>query len=88
MTDSPRHEAALISDSLVWISGATYGLGAGFVRTCPYPDARIINLSRSEAAAVENVHLDLADIWDALPDGGPGESVLLFGAPPAGVGAV
>jgi NAD(P)-dependent dehydrogenase (short-subunit alcohol dehydrogenase family) len=24
------------------------------------------------------------DIWSALPDGGPGESVLLFGAPPEG----
>jgi len=25
-----------------------------------------------------------ADIWAALPDGGPAESVLLFGAPPEG----
>ena len=24
------------------------------------------------------------DIWAALPDGGPSESVLLFGAPPEG----
>jgi len=37
-----------MSDTLVWISGATAGLGSGFAPTCPHPDARFINLSRSE----------------------------------------
>jgi benzil reductase ((S)-benzoin forming) len=50
-----------MAKTLLWISGATMGLGAGFVRTCPYPDARIINLSRTEAPGIENVYLDLAD---------------------------
>ena len=32
--------------TIVWISGATEGLGLGLAGTCPYPGARIINLSR------------------------------------------
>jgi benzil reductase ((S)-benzoin forming) len=57
----------VMNDTLVWISGATDGLGAGFTRTCPHPDARIINMSRTTAEGIENVHLDLADpqTWDA-----------------------
>lgn len=142
-----------MTGTLVWISGATAGLGSGFVRSCPYPDVRCINLSRSAHPDIENHRLDLADpatwedvaqhfdeelaafpgrravfihnaflsvppapaedypigpaiaasfetmdgvltpeqaardIWAALPDGGPAESVLLFGAPPAGAQA-
>lgn len=55
-----------MTGTLVWISGATAGLGSGFVPTCPYPDARVINLSRSEHPDVENRRLDLADpsTWD------------------------
>jgi NAD(P)-dependent dehydrogenase (short-subunit alcohol dehydrogenase family) len=55
------------SDTLVWISGATAGIGGGFLRTCPYDDARIVNLSRGRVEGIENVHLDLAD-----PDTWPG----------------
>jgi benzil reductase ((S)-benzoin forming) len=57
-----------VSDTLVWISGATAGLGSGFVPTCPYPGARIINLSRSQRPDVENQRLDLADpsTWPAV----------------------
>jgi NAD(P)-dependent dehydrogenase (short-subunit alcohol dehydrogenase family) len=35
-------------DSLVWITGATSGLGGGLARTCRYENARIINLSLSQ----------------------------------------
>ena len=58
------------ADSLVWISGATTGLGSGLARTCPYPDARIINLSRSPHPGLENVCFDLADpaTWGAVRD--------------------
>jgi benzil reductase ((S)-benzoin forming) len=55
-----------MSDTLVWVSGATAGLGSGFAPTCPYPDARFINLSRSSHPDLDNHRLDLADpsSWD------------------------
>jgi benzil reductase ((S)-benzoin forming) len=56
------------ADSLVWISGATSGLGSGLVRTCPYANARIINLSRRQHPELETVQVDLADpaTWGAV----------------------
>jgi len=47
--------------SLVWISGATEGLGRGLAQTCPYPDARIINLSRRAHPDLETVRFDLTE---------------------------
>jgi benzil reductase ((S)-benzoin forming) len=35
-----------MADTLIWISGATAGVGAGLARSVPYLGARIINLSR------------------------------------------
>jgi benzil reductase ((S)-benzoin forming) len=49
-----------MSDTIVWISGATEGLGRGLAETVPYPDARVINLSRRAAPGCENLFLDLA----------------------------
>ncbi len=59
-----------MSETLVWISGGTAGLGSGFVSTCPYPDVRIVNLSRSRRPDVENQYLDLADpaTWPAVAE--------------------
>ena len=45
--------------SIVWISGATAGIGWGLARTVPYANARVINLSRSKHPDLENVHVDL-----------------------------
>jgi NAD(P)-dependent dehydrogenase (short-subunit alcohol dehydrogenase family) len=45
--------------SLVWISGATAGIGWGLARTVPYPGARIINLSRKPHPDFETVQFDL-----------------------------
>jgi benzil reductase ((S)-benzoin forming) len=55
-------------DTLVWISGATAGVGAGLARTCPHPGAMIVNLARREAPGLVNVHLDLTDpaTWDGV----------------------
>ncbi|WP_433602306.1 hypothetical protein ACQPXH_11545 [Nocardia sp. CA-135953] len=50
-----------MADTVVWITGATRGLGAGLVRTCPYERARIINASRSPYPSIENVRFDLGD---------------------------
>ncbi|SNQ45598.1 Short-chain dehydrogenase [Frankia canadensis] len=47
--------------TLVWISGATEGLGLGLATTCPHPNARIINLSRRQHPDLESVRLDLTD---------------------------
>ena len=59
-----------MADTLVWISGATAGLGRGFAATCPYPAARILNLSRSVHPGIENRRLDLADpaTWRDIAD--------------------
>ena len=53
--------ASRVGRSIVWISGATEGIGSGLARHVPYPDARIINLSRRVHPALENVRLDLTD---------------------------
>lgn len=46
--------------SIVWISGATEGIGWGLARTVPWRDARIINLSRRAHPDFETVRFDLA----------------------------
>ena len=53
-------------DSLIWISGATEGIGLGLARNVPYGHARVINLSRRPHPNHESVFLDLADpaSWD------------------------
>lgn len=48
--------------TIVWITGATAGIGSGLARTVPFPDARIINLSRSEHPEFETVLFDLTDV--------------------------
>lgn len=52
--------AAAQASSLVWISGATEGIGLGLARNVPYSDARIINLSRRLHPDHESRYLDLA----------------------------
>lgn len=47
--------------SLIWISGASGGIGQALVRTVPWPDARIIGISRREAPGIETVQADLSD---------------------------
>lgn len=44
-------EQVAVSDTIVWISGATEGVGLGLARTVPYPGARVINLSRRQRRA-------------------------------------
>lgn len=48
-----------MSDTIIWISGATGGLGLGLAQTAPFPGARIINLSRREHPDYETVLFDL-----------------------------
>jgi benzil reductase ((S)-benzoin forming) len=48
-----------VSDTIVWISGATEGIGLGLAHTVPYTGARIINLSRRRHPEYESVQFDL-----------------------------
>lgn len=54
--------------SLVWISGATEGIGLGLARNVPHPAARVINLSRRNHPDYDSHYLDLADAasWDRV----------------------
>ena len=49
------------SETLIWISGATQGLGLGLALTVPYEGARIINISRRSHSDYESVLFDLTD---------------------------
>ena len=50
-----------MSETIVWISGATGGIGSALLRHMPYKGARVINLDRQDAAGCENVRFDLLD---------------------------
>lgn len=54
--------------TVVWISGASFGIGAGLARKVPWPDARIINLDIKPSPLYETVTFDLTqpDTWDAV----------------------
>ncbi|TCO38711.1 NAD(P)-dependent dehydrogenase (short-subunit alcohol dehydrogenase family) [Kribbella antiqua] len=49
--------------SLVWISGASAGIGAALAAAVPYPDARVIDLSRRGGTA-EHFQADLSEPAD------------------------
>jgi benzil reductase ((S)-benzoin forming) len=52
----------------VWITGATSGIGAALADTVPYPDARVINISRRPHPQLESVRADISDPadWDEV----------------------
>jgi len=58
------------TDTIVWITGATQGIGAALARSVPYPGARVINISRRVHPTLETVVADLADplAWDRVAD--------------------
>jgi len=55
-----------MAETLIWITGATEGIGLGLARNQPFGDARIINLSRRQHPDYETVVFDLArpETWD------------------------
>jgi benzil reductase ((S)-benzoin forming) len=67
---STKNLQVVMGDTLVWISGATGGIGEGLARTCPHPGAEIVNLARRAAPGLVNVRLDLTDpsTWDGVAD--------------------
>lgn len=48
------------ASTIVWISGASSGIGRALADTVPWDDARVIDISRSGADGVEHVAADLA----------------------------
>lgn len=57
-----------MADTIVWITGASSGIGRAMAETVPWRGARVINVSRGEAAGLENLHADLAtrDGWRTI----------------------
>lgn len=57
-----------MSRSLVWISGASNGIGRAMVHAVPWPDARMIGIGRRPAPGTEHLVADLADpsVWAAV----------------------
>ena len=56
-------------DTLVWITGASAGLGAALAATVPYPGAHVVSISRSPGPdTTEHLPADLADpaSWGAV----------------------
>jgi benzil reductase ((S)-benzoin forming) len=50
-----------MSEHLVFITGASSGIGLAMARSVPYPGARVIDISRRGAAGIEHFPADLAD---------------------------
>jgi benzil reductase ((S)-benzoin forming) len=57
-----------VSDHLIFISGASSGIGLAMARSVPYAGARVIDISRRGAAGVEHFPADLAEPseWDRV----------------------
>jgi benzil reductase ((S)-benzoin forming) len=58
-----------MTDTLIWISGASAGIGRALVETQPYPDAHVVDISRSGGTAgAEHLPADLAEpaSWSAV----------------------
>lgn len=57
-----------MGQTIVWITGATQGIGAALARSVPYPGARVINISRRRHPQLETVVADLTDpaSWDRV----------------------
>ncbi len=50
-----------MTNALIWISGASGGIGQALARTVPWPDARVIGISRTPLDGIEHVEADLSD---------------------------
>jgi NAD(P)-dependent dehydrogenase (short-subunit alcohol dehydrogenase family) len=57
-----------VAEALVWISGASSGIGKALAQTVPWDDARVIDISRSGAEGLDHVEADLSDpdTWPAV----------------------
>ena len=76
----------MMSDTIIWVSGATRGLGSEPARTVPFPGARIINLSRRQNPDFETRH-PRAAFQERADDFGGSRAIFIHNAYyPAGIG--
>ncbi|MGE0881618.1 MAG: SDR family NAD(P)-dependent oxidoreductase [Acidimicrobiia bacterium] len=56
------------AETLVFITGATQGIGAALARKVPWPDARVVNISRRQHPELESVIADITqpEAWDVV----------------------
>ena len=54
--------------ALIWISGASGGIGQALARTVPWESARVIGISRTPLAGIDHLEADLSDpdSWPAV----------------------
>ncbi len=50
-----------MSETLIWISGASGGIGQALARTVPWDPARVIGISRTPLEGVEHLEADLSE---------------------------
>lgn len=57
-----------MSDCLIWISGASSGIGQALTRTVPWSSSRVIGINRTPADGTEHLEADLSDpaSWPAV----------------------
>lgn len=58
-----------MASTLIFITGATSGIGAALAQSVPYSDARVVNIARRENPLCDrNIQADLTDIaqWDIV----------------------
>lgn len=57
-----------MTSALIWITGASRGIGEALVRTVPWEGARVIGVSRGQPQGAEHLAADLADpsSWPAV----------------------
>jgi benzil reductase ((S)-benzoin forming) len=58
---SAREASPVPRDGIVWISGASSGIGAALAASTPFVDARVIGISRRAPARGEHLEADLSD---------------------------
>ncbi len=59
-----------MTNALIWISGASGGIGQALASTVPWPDARVIGISRTPLDGVDHLAADLSDpaSWPAVAE--------------------
>lgn len=60
-----------MANNLIWITGASSGIGRALAGSVPWAGSRVIGIGRRRVDGIEHLQADLADSgsWDAVGDG-------------------